>query len=170
MTRPSDFPPPFSARDFVGEPTDPVDERIEVGVLIVGAGPAGLACAIRLGQLLEGHPDVAERLGEVPVALVGKRPALQDSIFVEVGWKSQPRLALFRAGSFDAAAAAGGEPQVEAVSVEHEPYSLAAKVVDQEQEQASGRRIVTLPPRRPKPVTANREHAQRSKVSGQTNS
>ena len=45
-------------------------------MLIVGAGPAGLACAIRLGQLLEEHPDVAERLGDVPVALVekGKQP------------------------------------------------------------------------------------------------
>ena len=72
MTRASDFPPPFVSRDFVAEPTDPVDERIEVGVLIVGAGPAGLACAIRLGQLLEEHPDVAERLGEVPIALVEK--------------------------------------------------------------------------------------------------
>jgi electron-transferring-flavoprotein dehydrogenase len=68
----SDYPPPFDAREFVTEPTDPVDERIEVGVLVVGAGPAGLACAIRLGQLLEEHPDVAERLGEVPVALVEK--------------------------------------------------------------------------------------------------
>ena len=75
-TRASDYPPPFSAREFVAEPTDPADERIEVGVLIVGAGPAGLACAIRLGQLLEEHPDVAERLGEVPVAIVekGKQP------------------------------------------------------------------------------------------------
>jgi len=53
MTRASDYPPPFSAREFVTEPTDPADERMEVGVLIVGAGPAGLACAIRLGQLLE---------------------------------------------------------------------------------------------------------------------
>ena len=60
------------AREFVAEPTDPVDERIEVGVLIVGAGPAGLACAIRLGQLLEEHPEVAERLGDVPVAVVEK--------------------------------------------------------------------------------------------------
>ncbi|HEY8408805.1 MAG TPA: electron-transfer flavoprotein:ubiquinone oxidoreductase [Gaiellaceae bacterium] len=76
MTRASDYPPPFSPREFVAEPTDPADERIEVGVLIVGAGPAGLACAIRLGQLLEEHPDVAERLGEVPVAVVekGKQP------------------------------------------------------------------------------------------------
>jgi electron-transferring-flavoprotein dehydrogenase len=75
-TRASDYPPPFSSSEFVGEPTDPVDERIEVGVIIVGGGPAGLACAIRLGQLLEEHPDVAERLGDVPVALVekGKQP------------------------------------------------------------------------------------------------
>jgi electron-transferring-flavoprotein dehydrogenase len=74
--RASDYPPPFSPAEFVAEPTDPVDERIEVGVLIVGAGPAGLACAIRLGQLLEEHPDVAERLGDVPVAVVekGKQP------------------------------------------------------------------------------------------------
>ena len=74
--RAADYPPPFSASEFVAEPTDPVDERIEVGVLIVGAGPAGLACAIRLGQLLEEHPDVAERLGDVPVAVVekGKQP------------------------------------------------------------------------------------------------
>jgi electron-transferring-flavoprotein dehydrogenase len=76
LTRASDFPPPFSPSEFVGEPTDPADERIEVGVLVVGAGPAGLACALRLGQLLEEHPDVAERLGDVPVALLekGKQP------------------------------------------------------------------------------------------------
>src|SRR5947199_4760332 len=76
MSRPSNFPPPFSTRDYVAEPTDPADERIEVGVLIVGAGPAGLACAIRLGQLLEKHPDVGERLGDVPVAVLekGKQP------------------------------------------------------------------------------------------------
>jgi electron-transferring-flavoprotein dehydrogenase len=74
--RASDYPPPFAASEFVAEPTDPVDERIEVGILIVGAGPAGLACAIRLGQLLEEHPDIAERLGDVPVAVVekGKQP------------------------------------------------------------------------------------------------
>ena len=76
MSRLSNFPPPFDPLDFVAEPTDPVDERIEVGVLVVGAGPAGLACAIRFGQLLEEHPETAERLGDVPLALVekGKQP------------------------------------------------------------------------------------------------
>jgi flavin-dependent dehydrogenase len=68
--RPIDFPPPFDSAAVIGPPTDPEDERIEVGILIVGGGPAGLACAIRVGQLLEEHPDVADRLGEVPVAVL----------------------------------------------------------------------------------------------------
>ena len=72
MTKPADFPPPFRAADYITAPSDPEDERIEVGVLIVGAGPAGLACAIRLGQLLEGAPEIREKLGEVPVAVLDK--------------------------------------------------------------------------------------------------
>jgi electron-transferring-flavoprotein dehydrogenase len=73
--RPSDFPPPWSAAEAIAAPTDPVDERIDVGLLVVGAGPAGLACAIRFGQLLEEHPETAERLGEVPVAVIEKGKA-----------------------------------------------------------------------------------------------
>src|ERR671919_3006582 len=74
--RPADWPPPFSPDDALAAPSDPPDERIEVGFLVVGAGPAGLACAIRLGQLLEEHPETAERLGDVPVAVLekGKQP------------------------------------------------------------------------------------------------
>src|SRR3954447_22561964 len=72
-TAPIEFPPPVdSANEFVQTPTDPEEERIEVGVVIVGGGPAGLACAIRLTQLLEDAPELAESLGEVPVALVEK--------------------------------------------------------------------------------------------------
>jgi len=72
-TKPVDFPPPVdSAKEFIGRPTDPAEERIEVGVVIVGGGPAGLACAIRLSQLLEEEPKLKESLGEVPVALVEK--------------------------------------------------------------------------------------------------
>ena len=72
MTKPADFPPPFRTADYVAAPSDPPEERIDVGVLIVGAGPAGLACGIRLGQLLEQAPEVRERLGEVPVAILEK--------------------------------------------------------------------------------------------------
>src|ERR687888_496462 len=70
---PLDYAPDVdSPQEFVGPPTDPEDERIEVGVVIVGGGPAGLSCAIRLTQLLEDEPELAEGLGEVPVALVEK--------------------------------------------------------------------------------------------------
>ena len=73
---PADYPPPVDpVEEFVGPPTDPEDERIEVGVVIVGGGPAGLACAIRLTQLLEDEPELAESLGEVPVAVVEKGKA-----------------------------------------------------------------------------------------------
>src|SRR3954454_6607326 len=70
---PIDFPPPVQPeKEFVGPPEDAEDERIEVGVAIVGGGPAGLACAIRLMQLLEDDSALAESLGEVPVALIEK--------------------------------------------------------------------------------------------------
>jgi electron-transferring-flavoprotein dehydrogenase len=74
--RPADHPPPFASVDAIAAPTSAPDERIEVGILIVGGGPGGLACAIRLGQLLEEHPDVAAELGDVPVAVLekGKQP------------------------------------------------------------------------------------------------
>ena len=62
--------------------------------------------------------------------LIGKRPALSDSLLLDVGWRSTPRIALCRAGSFQAVER-GGQPQVEHVSVDLESHSQAAKVVDQ---------------------------------------
>jgi electron transfer flavoprotein alpha subunit len=73
--------------------------------------------------------------------LVGKRPALQDSVLVDVGWKSTPRVALFRAGSFDATATAGGEPEIVHVSVELAEHSAKATITGQELEEATGASI-----------------------------
>jgi electron transfer flavoprotein alpha subunit len=77
-------------------------------------------------------------LVDIDSNLVGKRPALQDSVYVDVGWKSTPRLALFRAGSFDAAATGGGEPEIVDVRPSFEAHSQQAKIVGQELEQSSG--------------------------------
>ena len=71
MVRPADYPPPWHDAEAIAEPSED-EEAIDVGVLIVGAGPAGLAAAIRLGQLAAGDPATAERLGEVPVAVLEK--------------------------------------------------------------------------------------------------
>src|SRR5262245_57779095 len=73
MVRPADFPPPWSDGEAIAPPADA--EPIEVGVLVVGAGPAGLAAAIRLGQLAAASPETAAELGEVPIAVLEKGKA-----------------------------------------------------------------------------------------------
>ncbi|HSO98121.1 MAG TPA: electron transfer flavoprotein, partial [Solirubrobacteraceae bacterium] len=70
---PSEFPPPVdSVAEFVKRGLDSEDERIDVGIAIVGGGTAGLATANRLLQLLGDDPAMMERLGEVPVAVIEK--------------------------------------------------------------------------------------------------
>jgi electron-transferring-flavoprotein dehydrogenase len=70
---PSEFPPPVESPDeFVKTELDGEDDRIDIGVAIVGGGTAGLACANRLLQLLGEDPQTMEGLGEVPVAIVEK--------------------------------------------------------------------------------------------------
>jgi electron transfer flavoprotein alpha subunit len=69
--------------------------------------------------------------------LVGKRPALQDSVYVDVGWTAEPRLALFRSGSFDPNAT-GGSAEIEDLQVELEDFSTAARMIDQAHEESEG--------------------------------
>src|ERR671910_1554816 len=63
---------------------------------------AGLAARLDAGLNWD-LVDLVEQDGK----LVGKRPALQDSVYLDVGWTSEPRLALFRPGSFDPKATGG---------------------------------------------------------------
>jgi electron transfer flavoprotein alpha subunit len=69
--------------------------------------------------------------------LVGKRPALQDSVYVDVGWKEEPQLALFRSGVFDPRET-GGEAEVQEFGAEFEDFSLAAEMVEQAHEESEG--------------------------------
>jgi len=55
-----------------------------------------------------------------------------------VGWTSTPRLALFRAGSFDATPTGGGEPEIADVSPSYAAHSGSVKLVGQDAEESSG--------------------------------
>jgi electron transfer flavoprotein alpha subunit len=93
---------------------------------------AGLAARLDAGL----NWDLTD-IGSDDGRLIGKRPALQDSVYVDVGWTSEPRLALFRSGSFDASAT-GGEAEVEDLQVELEDFSTAARMVEQAHEESEG--------------------------------
>ncbi|MEK7747524.1 MAG: electron-transfer flavoprotein:ubiquinone oxidoreductase [Nitrospirota bacterium] len=72
MITPKDFPPPVQQDEWIGQSTAPPSDRMEVGVLFVGAGPANLAAAISLMQQLNTMPALKEALGEIPVAIIEK--------------------------------------------------------------------------------------------------
>ena len=93
---PAAFPPPVDPRkEFIKRGLDPEDELIEVGVAIVGGGTAGLACANRLLQLLGDDPELAERLGEVPVAVIEKAKTCGGHNLSGAVMRPDPLLELF---------------------------------------------------------------------------
>jgi electron transfer flavoprotein alpha subunit len=69
--------------------------------------------------------------------LIGTRPALGDSVHVDVSWKGEPRLALIRSGTFDPAENGAGTEVVD-VSAELEDFSLATRMVEQAHETSEG--------------------------------
>jgi hypothetical protein len=73
---PADFRRRSSVREVDRRADGPADERIEVGVLIVGAGPAGLALRDSARAAARGRAARRDRLGDVPVAVLekGKQP------------------------------------------------------------------------------------------------
>ncbi|HET7857071.1 MAG TPA: electron transfer flavoprotein subunit alpha/FixB family protein [Gaiellaceae bacterium] len=93
---------------------------------------AGLAARLD-GGLNWDLVDLEKRDGQ----LVGKRPALEDSVYADVGWSKEPRLALFRPGTFDPVES-GGEAELEEFSPEFEVFSLRATMLEQAHEESEG--------------------------------
>ena len=93
---------------------------------------AGLSA--RLGAGLNWDlTDVSVEVGE----LVGKRPALGDTVLVDVGWKDAPRLGMVRAGTFDPVET-GGSAEVEILETSFSGFSTLATLLEQTQEASSG--------------------------------
>ena len=93
---------------------------------------AGLAARLEAGLNWD-LIDLAVRDGE----LSGTRPALADSVRIEVGWKGEPRLALVRGGTFDPAENGAGA-DVKEFQAEFADFSLATTMVDQAHEEQEG--------------------------------
>ena len=112
--------------------SESIDTVLFANSVLAADVAAGLAARLDAGLNWD-LVDLAQGDGK----LVGKRPALQDTVYVDVGWASEPRLALFRSGSFDPAAT-GGSAEVEDLQVSLEDFSTGARMVDQAHEESSG--------------------------------
>jgi electron transfer flavoprotein alpha subunit len=98
------------------------------------ASDVAAALAVRLGAGLNWDLiDLVEQDG----ALVGKRPALADSVWVDAGWAGAPRLAVFRSGAFDPAPR-DGSAAVREVKVVLEAHSTLAVLVEGAVEKEEG--------------------------------
>jgi electron transfer flavoprotein alpha subunit len=93
---------------------------------------AGLAARLDAGLNWD-LVDLVDRDGRP----VGKRPALQDSVLVDVTWTSTPRLALVRSGSFEPQQT-GGTAEVRPFEATFEDFSTAAEMLEQAHEESSG--------------------------------
>jgi electron transfer flavoprotein alpha subunit len=95
---------------------------------------AGLAARLEAGLNWD-LVDLTQENGK----LVGKRPALDDTVYVDVGWKSEPRLALIRTGTFEPPAATEiVQAQISKVDVQLEDFSTQARMIDQAHEESEG--------------------------------
>jgi electron-transferring-flavoprotein dehydrogenase len=65
-------------RERMIESAAPDPEALEMDVVIVGAGPAGLACAIELARLVRADGEAGGTLGETQIAVLDKASALGE--------------------------------------------------------------------------------------------
>jgi electron transfer flavoprotein alpha subunit len=93
---------------------------------------AGLAARLEAGL----NWDVTDLVADGD-ALVAKRPALGDTVLVDCGWTSTPRIALVRSGTFDAVES-GGQAAVEPLAVEYQDFSTSAELVEHLTEESTG--------------------------------
>src|SRR5262245_62745162 len=93
---------------------------------------AGLAARLDAGLNWD-LVDLAARDG----SLVGKRPALEDTVYADVGWTSDVKVALFRPGAFDPVES-GGEAEVEELAPAFEEFSTQATMIEQAHEDSEG--------------------------------
>ena len=93
---------------------------------------AGLAARLDAGLNWD-LVDLARQDG----TLVGKRPALEDTVYVDVGWTGEPRLTMFRPGTFDPAET-GGEAEVSDFAPELEDFSTQATMLEQAHAESEG--------------------------------
>jgi len=108
-------------------------EAVLFGASVLAADvAAGLAARLEAGLNWD-LVDLEVADGE----LVGKRPALGDTVLVDVGWSDSPRLALVRSGALDPAES-GGSAEVETFEATFSEFSTLATLVDQTQEESSG--------------------------------
>ena len=93
---------------------------------------AGLAARLDAGL----NWDLVDLINE-DGRLVGKRPALGDTVVADVGWTAEPRIALFRSGTFEPKET-GGEADVRTFAPQLEDFSSAAVMVEQAHEESTG--------------------------------
>ncbi|MFL5909018.1 MAG: electron transfer flavoprotein subunit alpha/FixB family protein [Gaiellaceae bacterium] len=115
--------------DVLAKLADGYDAVLFANSVLAADIAAGLAARLDAGLNWD--------LVDITADFVGKRPALQDSVLVDVGWKSTPRLALFRSGSFDPQEK-GGDGEVRDVTVELEDFSTKTTMVEQAHAEATG--------------------------------
>jgi electron transfer flavoprotein alpha subunit len=110
-----------------------IDTVVFPATVLTADVAAGLAARLDAGLNWD-LVDLVQEDGQ----LVGKRPALQDSVYVDVGWTSEPRLALIRTGTFEPAETGGGDAEVERVEAAFEDFSLQATMLEQAHSESEG--------------------------------
>ena len=113
------------------EQTSP--DAVLFGASVLSADVAsGLAARLDAGLNWD-LTDLSVKDGE----LVGTRPALGDTVIVDVGWTDGPRLGMVRAGTFDPVES-GGTAEIETFDTTFSDFSTLANLVEQTTEESSG--------------------------------